>query len=498
MRADTVHGTQPRMNTNTKQKPDDRHSRQPESPEKVKRILFVNRSYYPDAEATGQLLTQLCEDLTGDFHVTVVAGQPNYNPQQVPFRRTGRDTHNGVEVRRVWNTQFRKSSFLGRAINYVSFLLCAARVTLLLKRPDVVIVESDPPLLCLLGSLLKLRYRTRLVVYLQDIYPHLAVALGKLSDNWLTRLLEHWFTAAYRNADRVIVLSQDMRDVMLEAGVQPEKVDVIPNWVDAAHITPVKQDNRFRAEQELDDRFIVMYSGNLGLCQGLEGVLVAAEQLQERTDIMFLLVGDGAAKQRLVGIAQKRELKNVRFVDYQPLSRLAESLSAADLHLIPLDPRVIRYMMPSKLYGILASGTPVVTLAAEQSELGELVRQEQVGVTVTPDQPEELAEAILWFADWCDDRKGFGQRARELALDAFDRPISVARFRLMLDQVLDPDSANQPQPTREGPDRPHDSDTQPPAGTCPPTCTQQQIETSIQPATVPTPGTAFSLKDQTT
>ncbi len=404
----------------------------------TKRILFLNRSYYPDAEATGQLLTQLCEDLTSEFRVSVIAGQPNQNPQQMAFRRHGLVQHNGVSIRRVWHTRFSKASFIGRAANLLSYLVMASVVALTTERPDVVVVESDPPLLCLLGAWLKRRYRCKSVVYLQDIYPHLAIAIGKLPDNWWTQLLERRFSAAYRFADRVVVLSEDMRNVVLDADVPPDSVDVIPNWFDASQIKPHKTNNAFRAELGLDDKFIVMYSGNLGLCQGLDNILAAAEQLQLRKDMVFLIIGDGAAKRQLMDAARERSLSNVQFIDYQPLARLGVSLSAADLHLVPVDRRVSRYLMPSKLYGALASGTPVVTVAPESSELAQLVRDERVGMNVEPDQPEELAETLVWFAEWCGDLEDYGKRARNLAMKSFDRPVSVDRFRRMLRQVIDP------------------------------------------------------------
>jgi glycosyltransferase involved in cell wall biosynthesis len=408
-------------------------------PHGTNRVLFVNRSYYPDAEATGQLLTQLCEDLTDNFQVMVIAGQPNQNLQHVSFRRVGFDSHNGVTVRRVWHTQFSKASFVGRAVNYLSYLMTATIAGLTARRPDVVVVETDPPLLCLLGSLLKWRFRCKLVVYLQDIYPQLGVALGKLRDNWKTNLLQRLFAASYRNADRVVVLSEDMRDVMREADVDSRLVSVIPNWIDVGQVRPVKTNaNSFRAQLGLDGKFVVMYSGNLGLCQGLENVLLAAEELRDRDNIAFVLVGDGASKPMLVESARQRDLQNVHFFDYQPASFLAHSLSAADLHLVPIDRRVSRFLMPSKLYGALASGTPVLTVAPEESELAQLVCRELVGTNVEPDEPELLAEKIVWFAEWCDDLAGYGERARLLAVESFDRPVGVGRFRHMLQGVIQP------------------------------------------------------------
>ena len=408
------------------------------------RVLFLNRSYYPDAEATGQLLTELCEDLTTHFQVTVIAGQPNQNPQNVAFRRSGAEVHNNVTIHRVWNTRFPKTSFVGRSVNLLSYLTLGTLASLTAKRPHVIVVETDPPLLCLVGALLKKRFGCKLVVYLQDIYPDLGVALGKLRDGLTTRWLRSLFHAVYRQADRVVVLSGDMRNVLLESNVDQDRIETIPNWVDIDKVVPVKTDNAFRRRLGVDDKFVVMYSGNLGLCQGLDNVLLAAEQLKDRDNIEFILVGDGVSKRHLVDMASQHNLHNVRFVDYQPASRLSESLSAADLHLLPIDPRVSRYLMPSKLYGVLASGTPLIAVAPAHSDLARLVETERLGLAVEPDDPQALAEKISWFAEWCDELPAYGQRARRLAVDRFDRHASVNRFREMLLRVtgLDQDPAN--------------------------------------------------------
>ena len=142
----------------------------------------------------------------------------------------------------------------------------------------------------------------------------------------------------YRAADQVIVLSRDMRERVIESGVAPERVACIPNWVDTQQVRPIKRGNPFRERHKLDGTFVVMYSGNLGLCQRLEDVIAAAGCLRDRSAMLFLLVGGGALESKLKKQVLDLGLSNVRFLPYQPKAKLAESLSAADLHLVPLDP----------------------------------------------------------------------------------------------------------------------------------------------------------------
>lgn len=399
-------------------------------------VLFVNRSYWPDAEATGQLLTELCEDLSSEFEVSVLVGQPNQNPQGDRYRRFRGQQRNGVNVIRVPHLRLSKAWPLGRVLNWISFLIAAWLRSLFLPRPAAVVVESDPFLLPLLGWWMRLWHGSRLVIYLQDIYPDIAIALGKVRATWWVRRLRALLFSIHRSAERVVVLSRDMKILLIEAGVADARIVRIPNWTDTTQIVPVKERNRFRAAFDLNERFVVMHSGNMGLSQRLEVVLAAAEQLRHRRDIVFLLVGDGAARRSLQRIAQERNLANVRFLPYQPKTELAQSLSAADVQLISTDANAIRCLMPSKLYGILASGTPVLAAVPQETELAEVVRESGAGRVVTPDSPESLAEAILWCAAHPAECRQMGSAARELAERRFDRRHAVAQFQNLLQSVL--------------------------------------------------------------
>ena len=204
-------------------------------------LLVLNRSYWPDAEATGQLLTELCESLAESIDVSVICGQPNQNPGCDAFRKWGARIRNGVAVRRVPHTRFSKRARRRwRAVNMLTFMLSASITAILGRRPDVVVVETDPPLLCLLGGLIQRLRGCRLVVYLQDVYPDVAKAMRQLP-RWFPYCLVHrLFYRVYRNADHVIVLSHDMERHLVASGVAGEKISVVPNWVDARSVYPVK------------------------------------------------------------------------------------------------------------------------------------------------------------------------------------------------------------------------------------------------------------------
>jgi glycosyltransferase involved in cell wall biosynthesis len=321
----------------------------------------------------------------------------------------------------------------------------------------MIVAETDPPLLCLVAAVLRWWHRARLVAYLQDIYPDIAVALGKIPDCLPVRWLRRLMFAVYRRADRVVVLSRDMKQLLVDSGVPTDRVVCIPNWIDTNLVIPQREPNAFRIRHDLDGQFVVMYSGNLGLCQRLEDVPKAARQLLDRPDILFLLVGAGALKPRLETLARQWHLCNVRFLPYQPKEELSESLSAADLHLVPLDPRVTSCLMPSKLYGVLASGSPLLAVAREDCELAELTRRKGAGLVVPPGEPDALADAIRWSADHRDELQDMGIAARKLAEQEYDRTLAVAKFAALLADVhagelqapIEPDEAASHRPSSE-------------------------------------------------
>ena len=281
----------------------------------------------------------------------------------------------------------------------LTFTLSATIAALFRSRPDVVVVETDPPLLCLLGRLLQRWRGCRLVVYLQDVYPDVAQAMYQLPRWFPYRLVRRMFYHVYRNADQVIVLSEDMRQHLIASGVSSQKITVVPNWVDTRAIYPVKFANSFRREQGLNDRFVVMYSGNLGLSQNLMQLVDAAFILRDRGDIVFAFVGDGASRRDLEQRATQLELRNVRFFDYQPKDQLSQSLGAADVHLVLLEPTLAPFLMPSKVYGVLASGTPALVIADSQCGTGPtLVEMEDVGLVVRPGDPNLLAGRSFAYA----------------------------------------------------------------------------------------------------
>jgi len=403
------------------------------SDSKKPRILFLNRSYWPDMEATGQLLTALCEGLSSEFDVHVLAGQPNATSAEQDFSTV--TDRNGVTIHRVRHTTLPKRNMVLKAVNFLSFAWASRRQILKLPTPDIVVFETDPFLLPFVANRLVKKADCRMVGYLQDIYPDVAVALGKVSDSWAIRRLRRSLFQIYQRCQRMVVLSEDMRQLLLEGGVPQDSIAIVPNWADTASIQPIDEGNQFTERFGLAGKFVAMYSGNLGLTQRLEQFVQAAELLKDESDIQFVFVGRGARRPDLEKQVAELGLSNVLFCDYQPLEELSHSLSAANLHLIPLTESLSRCLMPSKLYGILAAGRPYLTNAPETSELFKITTTENVGIAVKAGSPEAIAGAIRSARDNAMQLKEMGQRARRLALDRYTPTHSINAFAQMLREV---------------------------------------------------------------
>jgi glycosyltransferase involved in cell wall biosynthesis len=407
-------------------------------------VAFFNRSFYPDTAATGQLLTELCAGLARDhgYQVSVVAGVPllaadGHNAGPGRIRILSREQHQGIEILRARGTRFSKRRFAGRFSNYVTYFFSACYAGLRLDRPDVVVALTDPPIIGLAAYLASRRFRVPLVMAYKDIFPEVARLLEDFHSEAVNRVLQGVNRFLVRKAHRSVALGETMRRRLIEGkGADPSRVAVIPDWADCSEIVPASKDNAFARAHGLADKFVVMHSGNLGLSQGLGGVVEAAAHLRHVPDIQMVFVGEGVKKPALQARARELGLDNVRFLPYQPKEGLTASFATADVFLISLLPGLAGYIVPSKLYGILAAGRPYVAAVEEECEVAAITRQHDCGLVVPPDKPRELAEGILRLYYDRGLAARLGANARTAALE-FDRPRQVAAYAELLKQLTE-------------------------------------------------------------
>ena len=405
-------------------------------------VAFFNRSFYPDTSATGQLLTELCEGLVTSHgcRVSVVAGVPLL-PASGLAARAGwgavqRERYRGIDILRAPGTRLSKRRFVGRFTNYVSYFLSACYAGLRLERPDVVVAQTDPPILGLAAYLAARRFRVPFVMAYKDIFPEVARLLEDFQSETAYRVLQAVNRFLARKADRVVALGETMRRTLIEGkGADPAKSIVIADWADCSEIVPGPKQNDFSRAHGLADKFVVMHSGNLGLSQGLETLVHAAEGLRGVGDLEVVFVGEGVKKQALQDDVRARGLENVRFLPFQPKARLGESFASADVFVISLKAEMAGYIVPSKLYGILAAGRPYVAAVEEVSEVAAITRRYDCGLLAEPGKPRDLADKILALYRDRPLAERLGANARRAALE-FDRSKQVtAYYELFRDLV---------------------------------------------------------------
>jgi glycosyltransferase involved in cell wall biosynthesis len=396
-------------------------------PERKPRLLVLNQYYWPGVEATAQLLTELCEALAGDVDVKVVTGVLHGHEDEP--RRT---VHSGVEIHRVPSTSFERSRLAARASNYMTYLTNALVFGLRGPRPDVVLCMTDPPIVADVALLVARRFRAPLVVISQDVFPEIAVQLKRLENPVAMRVLRALVALYLRRADRIVAIGDTMRRRLEVKGAPPERVCVIPNWIDTSRLSPREKTNYWARKKHVEDKFVVMHSGNVGHAQDLDSLVRAATFLRDLDDLAIFIIGTGARHNELVALAELLEVDQVQFLYYQAREVLPESLSSADVHVVGLAPGLAGYVVPSRLYGILAVARPVIVAADAESETAQVVERVGCGIIVPPGRPELLARVIRDAHDGKYDLQAMGARGREWVEQEADRSVAVRRYRELL------------------------------------------------------------------
>lgn len=365
-------------------------------------LLIICPHFRPDVAPTGEVMTAIVRELAARGHrLQIVTSLPWYRHHAVEEGWTGRPARTeGTPwgwITRLHPFPTDKTNIPARAVAFAGFTgMATVRGALTRIRPDVVLVMSPPLPLGIAGWLAAVPRGTPFVFNIQDVFPDVAVELGAITDerviaiaSWLERFL-------YRRSDAVTVLSEDLRDNLAAKlrGHRPERVHVIPNFVDTERVRPSDRDNAYRREFDLIGRTVVMYAGNVGLSQSLDLVVAAARRYQQsgRNDVMFVVNGGGSALEDLLESA--RGLDNIRFVGMQPRERLSEVLAAADLHLVPLKTGLARSSVPSKLYSILAAGRPVLASVDAGTEVATTIERAGAGVSVAPEDVDAFVAAL--------------------------------------------------------------------------------------------------------
>ena len=402
----------------------------------------MNRYFHPDQSATSQVLSDLVRELTArGYVVDVICSRQLYDDPSVRLPALERAL--GARIHRVATTHFGRNHLLGRTFDYATFYVSAAAALMrTLKRGDVLVVKTDPPLMSLLAAPLAAAKGVSLVNWQQDVFPEIATHLGANPlPRWLDRLLRRLRNASLRASRMNVVIGSRMQDHFVASGIPQSKLCVIENWADAEAIKPKAAcSSDLRARLGLADHFVACYSGNLGRAHEFDTLLSAAQTLNSERNFAFLIIGGGAKMQALKRAVADLGLENFRFLPYQPRESLEDSLAAADVHLISLLPTLEGLIVPSKLYGILAAGRPLIFMGDSDGDVARVIGRGECGITVPVGNGAALVDALRHMRAMPQVRAAMGAQARQLLCDKYTLREAVGRWIVLLSAATAPPS----------------------------------------------------------
>jgi colanic acid biosynthesis glycosyl transferase WcaI len=389
-------------------------------------FLFLSQVYVPDPASVGQHMADAAAELVRRGHrVIVLTSDRGYDDRSVRYPR--REVIDGVDVRRIPWTSFGKHSMLHRLAGGLSFTLQAIARSLLLGRLDAIVVSTTPPMVPLAALAIAALRRAAIKYWVMDLNPDQLVALGVVGESSpVVRIFDWLNRRILGRASDVVVLDRFMAarvNRKLDVG---GKLTIIPPWPHEDHLEPVDhRENPFRARHGLERKLVVMYSGNHGPSNPISTILEAARRLQGMPEMVFLFVGGGVGKREVEAAASS----NIRSLPYQPLGELRYSLSAADVHLVTVGDGVVGIVHPSKIYAALAVGRPVLLVGPEESHVGEILRERDVGWRVSQgdvDGAERILRAIAHMSPA--ELSARGDRGRSLMTSRFSKAALCGQF----------------------------------------------------------------------
>jgi glycosyltransferase involved in cell wall biosynthesis len=409
-------------------------------------ILYVSQYFPPEMGAPASRVAEMSRLWVEDGHeVTVLTGFPNHPTGVVPleyrrkFRRlVARETYHGVNVVRTWLLPLPNRKPYERMLNYSSFCISSAFAGMFLRKPEVVIATSPQLLVGLSGWWLARLNGVPFVFEVRDLWPESLAAVGVGNEQSVLHSgLAKIAGFLYRNCDRLVVVTSAFKDYLIRHWRVPEeKIFVVENGVDTSLFNRFTSNVALRSELDVDEKFVVSYIGTIGAAHGLETLLEAASRMREQmSEVLFLIVGEGAEKEGMMSLARTRGLSNVRFVDQQPRETIPAYIAASDACLVLLKKaELFKTVLPTKMLEFMSCARPVIL--GVDGHARKVMEQADAGIFITPEDPTALVEAVMKLASDPDRREAMGGNGRQYVLRYFSRRDSAKTYLDVLQELL--------------------------------------------------------------
>nr|WP_145160002.1 glycosyltransferase family 4 protein [Paenibacillus terrae] len=405
------------------------------------KIVFVINYFYPDYASTGQLLTELCLHIQKDFHIIVIAAQPeDMNADNSLGTRFTNDRLQDIEIIRIRLPKQDKKNKWSRLRYIAAYFFYANLLVLRQRNINILYTISTPPILGgFIGSIGKFFKRAKHIYNIQDFNPEQAEAVSFMKNKSLYRIAKWVDTLNCKYADHIITVGHDMQETLYKrfANRAITANTVINNWTDEQEIVPLPKKHprvqEFIHTHGWQNKFIVMYSGNMGLYYDLENLIQITKDLAHFEDMKFVFIGDGAVKAEMEAFVSSNRLNNVAFLPFQLKSDLKFSLNAADVHLVVNQKGIKGVSVPSKIYGVMAAGKPILGVLEEGSEACRLIQASGCGVVAEPQDYTAVTKKLTYLYKLKrDELAGMGMKGREYLDQHLKREQSLDKYRSLL------------------------------------------------------------------
>lgn len=409
-----------------------------------KHILFFAHYFYPDVASTGQLLTEVCESLVDEFEITVICAVPSYTGKIDDKYKNSRffyDKYKEINIIRVSVPEFKKTNKFSRVKNISCYFINSLLALRKLNNIDVIFTISQPPVLGgLLGMLGKKIKKCKFIYNIQDFNPEQIEAVNYSSSSFIIKIMKLIDNITIKSADKILLVGRDQQETLKNRNKEfIKKSLVINNWTDDEKIYPLTKENdlviNLKKQYNLENKFIIMYSGNLGLYYDLENIIKLSQKFKDNEDIAFVFAGDGAVKESLELYKKNNNSQNIYILPYQPKENLNISLNMADVHFVINAKGIKGVSVPSKLYGVMAAGKTVLGVLEEGSEARMIIEESNCGLCTEPGNYDEIEKIIRSFYIDKDKLEKFENNARQYLEKNLCKQISLEKYKLLINEV---------------------------------------------------------------
>ncbi|EOU1491544.1 glycosyltransferase family 4 protein [Clostridium perfringens] len=392
------------------------------------KVVLVSEFFYPYKTSTQKILTELAEDFVEyGLEVDVLTTKNAYREEKQDLGKY--EIYRGINIKRVFSTERNRDSKIGRLLNYITFTTSVFFNLLFKKNYDKILFVSNPPLVPFIGYLIK-KLRGKNYIYLvHDIYPDVAEKLGVIKKgSIISKVMNYMNKKIYTNAERIIALGKDMKRVIADKGVDEEKIEIVTNWADSRVNYEKEVDKNFYKKYRLENKFNILYTGNISKVHAIDTIVEVAKILKNEEDIMFTFVGDGNRKQDLIKLKEMEDLRNIQLENYMFGEEYNNLLNCANLFITTLQQGIEGLGVPSKTYTYMSVAKPLIAIMSENSEIGSMVNQYNLGKQFNNKEYHKIAEFILELKNSNELYNEISKNVRNKFLNEYERKKVTNKF----------------------------------------------------------------------